>query len=125
MRYFALFFFIVYILFAFLQLNDPDPVWWVTLYLVPASVSFSAFRNKYSFELLLILFVLYSSYAINSLLSMTAYEGFFMHGEGWTMKTNNQELVREVSGLAMCAFTFIIYGVYLYKENKRKAETNS
>ena len=119
MRYFALFFFVVYLLFAFFQLNDPDPIWWVTLYLVPAYVSFCAFRKHYSPELLRILSILYLAYAVNSFFYITNYEGFFVEGESWAMKTNNQELVREVSGLCICVITYVIYSLYFYRKNKK------
>jgi hypothetical protein len=119
MRYFALLFFVIYIFFAFLQLNDPDPVWWVTLYLIPAYVSFRTFKNKYSFELLRVLSIFYAAYAINSILYITAYEGFFLNGQGWSMKTANQELAREASGLFICVITYIIYGLYFYAKEKK------
>ena len=119
MRYIALFFLAVYLLFAYFQINDPDPVLWVTLYLIPAYISFRIFKKKYSPETLIILTVLYSAYSINSFLQMTDYEGFFTEGGGLAMKTLNQELAREAFGLLICVFTFLIYIVYFFVKKER------
>ncbi len=121
MRYIALFFLAIYLLFAYWQFNDPDPIWWVTLYLIPAFISFRVFRNKYSFETLITLSILYLAYAINSFLQITNYEGFFSEDGGLEMKTINQELAREASGLLICVFTFLVYTVYFFvKKNNMK-----
>lgn len=119
MRYIALFFTAVYLLFAYWQFNDPDPVWWVTLYLIPAFISFRAFKNKYSPETLIILSILYLAYAINSFQQMTGYEGFFTEGGGLAMKTSNQELAREASGLLICVFNYLIYIIYFFVKKER------
>lgn len=125
MRYLALAFFIIYILFSFWQINDPDPVWWITLYLVPAFVSFKAFQKKYNPELLIILLVLYFANALNSLLQIPAYEGFFTKGGGLSMKTHNQELVREVTGLGICIFTYMTYIIYYLARKEYWNKTNN
>ncbi|HEY0031012.1 MAG TPA: transmembrane 220 family protein [Bacteroidia bacterium] len=112
MRYLSFIFTVIYLLFAYLQLNDPDPILWVTLYLLPAFISFRAFLNQYSSETLILLTVLYSAYAINSFLQMTAFEGFSTEGQGLAMKTSNQELLREGSGLLICIVSFLTYLFY-------------
>lgn len=112
MRYLALVFVVIYLFFAYLQFNDPDPIWWVTLYLVPAYVSYNAFKKNYNIELLIVITGLYAAYSLNSVMEMTAFEGFFTEGAGFEMKTLNQELAREASGLGICILTFIIYLVY-------------
>ena len=113
MRYFALAFVFIFLWFAYLQVNDPDPVWWITVYLVPAYVSYKAFRHEYSFELLRVLIVLYSAYAVTSWMSMDHYEGFFTEGAGMEMKTVNQEYAREAAGLAICITVYLLYTVYV------------
>jgi hypothetical protein len=109
MKYFAIIFFLIFVLFAALQLNDPDPVLWVTIYLVPAYVCLRAFKGWYNRDTLIIVLCLYLAFACNSLLQMTAYEGFFTEGAGMDMKTLNQELIREASGvLIVCAVIFVM-----------------
>lgn len=119
MRYISLCFSFIYLLFAYWQINDPDPIWWMALYLIAAAISFRAYRNKYSQESLIILSILYLANAINSLQQITNYEGFFTEGAGISMKTINQELARETTGLCICVFTFITYSIYFFAIEKR------
>ena len=49
---------VVFALFAYWQLNDPDPILWVPIYGVATYVSIQAFRNKTNSELLIVLFIL-------------------------------------------------------------------
>lgn len=42
MRYFLFFLTAMFVIFAALQLNDPDPLLWVPLYLVPAGAALVA-----------------------------------------------------------------------------------
>lgn len=119
MRYMALCFSFIYVLFAYWQINDPDPIWWMALYLIAAAVSFRAFRNRYSQESLIILSILYLANVINSFQQITNYEGFFTEGAGISMKTINQELAREAAGLCICVFTFITYSIYFFAMEKR------
>lgn len=46
MKIFNYFFIIVFILFAAVQYNDPDPYVWMPIYLFPAVLCFLAARNK-------------------------------------------------------------------------------
>jgi len=46
MKFFNIFFFIVFILFAVVQYNDPDPYLWVPIYLYPALLCFLKFIQK-------------------------------------------------------------------------------
>src|SRR4051812_40372521 len=47
MKVFNIFFCIVFILFAALQYNDPDPYLWMPIYLYAAVLCFLAFRNHF------------------------------------------------------------------------------
>lgn len=125
MRYISIFFLLIFLWFAYLQFNDPDPIWWITIYLVPAYVSYKAFLNEYSFELLRVLIVLYSSYAITSWLGITRFEGFFTEGAGMEMKTPNQELAREACGLAICIGVYLIYSVCYFLKKRNTALPDS
>ncbi len=100
MKYISLFLVVMFLLFAGWQLNDPDPVLWVTIYLVAAYVSFRAYQGKFNQELLLVLAVSAATAATNSFLQITAWEGMGL--EDLSMKTMNQELAREAFGLVIC-----------------------
>lgn len=118
MRYIALLFGLIFLLFAYWQFNDPDPVWWVTVYLVSAYCSYLAFQEKYNLELFGVLAVLYLAGTVNAWLQMTAWEGFFTEGEGLSMKTMNQELARESAGLGICAVAMVLFWVTGYFRKK-------
>jgi hypothetical protein len=118
MRYLGLFFFSIFLLFAVLQLNDPDPVWWVTVYLVPAYISWRAYKSWFNIELLTTFAAVYLASTLNSLLQMTAYEGVFTEGSGWEMKTLNQELLREAGGTGIALLVCLVYLGYAYSKQR-------
>jgi len=108
MKYLALIFTIIFLLFAGLQYNDPDPMLWIPIYLIATYATFRTFQGKTNPEMLLILIVLSFAGGINSWNTMTAWEGFFTEGAGISMKSNNQELAREACGLWICTISFMI-----------------
>ncbi|HET6243624.1 MAG: transmembrane 220 family protein [Bacteroidetes bacterium] len=116
MRTVALLFVGIYLLFAYWQINDPNPILWITLYLVSAFVSLKMYQKKNNLELLIVLQILYSSMLINSWVQITAFEGFFTPGHGLSMKSFNQELARETAGLMICLLTFIVYMIYTFSK---------
>lgn len=105
--YLGAIFAIVFALFSYWQLNDPDPILWVPVYAVSTYVSIQAFRNKTNSELLIILFVLSASAGLQIWSEMTAWEGFLT--DGLSMKTINQELAREAVGVWIASFSFVMY----------------
>lgn len=110
MKYLALFFALAFVWFAVLQYNDPDPLLWGAVYLIATYVSFRAFQGKFNREMLAVLLVWSIAWAVSSWSQMTSYDGFFTQGQGMNMKTPNQELAREASGLGVVA---LAYGVFL------------
>ncbi len=114
MRFIGLFFAFVFLWFAYLQLNDADPIWWATLYLIPAYVSIMFFLQKNNRELLIVLGILYAAYAINSWLQITKWEGFFTENSGMEMKSINQELAREAVGLLICVLTYMAFLLFSF-----------
>jgi general stress protein CsbA len=63
MRIFNLFFFIVFLLFAAVQYNDPDPYVWIPIYGYGAVLCFLAFRKKYYPSAYLLGIIVYAAYA--------------------------------------------------------------
>ena len=63
MKIFNLIFFLLFILFAALQYNDPDPYLWIPLYLFAAALCWLAFRQKYYPALYLSAIAIYTMYA--------------------------------------------------------------
>ena len=63
MKIFNLVFFVLFILFAALQYNDPDPYLWIPLYLFAAVLCWFAFRQKFYPKLYLFAIAIYGVYA--------------------------------------------------------------
>ena len=63
MKVFNLIFCVLFILFAALQYNDPDPYIWIPLYLFAAVLCWLAFRRKYYPRLYLAGIIVYTLYA--------------------------------------------------------------
>ncbi len=113
-KYLGAIFAIVFTLFSYWQLNDPDPILWVPIYAVATYASIQAFRNKTNPELLIVLFVLSATAGLQIWSEMTAWEGFLT--DGLSMKTINQELAREAVGLWIATSSFAIYYVLNLKK---------
>ncbi|MGZ5135097.1 MAG: transmembrane 220 family protein [Flavitalea sp.] len=64
MKVFNLFFCFLFVLFAGLQYNDPDPFIWIPIYLFVAILCWQAFRKKFYPKLYLVGVVVYAIYAV-------------------------------------------------------------
>lgn len=106
----SLVFTLLFLAFAAVQYNDPDALLWVYAYLVPAFISFSAFRNQFNKTLIGVVF-------IGSVLGAIAFFPFG-HWEGVAlkdgMKTMNIEYARESLGLAVVALASAIHLAQAY-----------
>lgn len=98
---------ILFLLFSYWQLNDPDPILWVPVYLTAAYTSFQAVRGNTNSELLIVLFCLSFFAGLQMWTEMTAWEGFLT--DGLSMKTHNQELAREAVGLWIASISFALF----------------
>jgi Transmembrane family 220, helix len=105
MKYISLALFLMFLLFAGWQYNDPDPILWIPIYGIAAYCAWQAFKGNSNKEMLIVLAIMAATAGINSWLQMTAWEGVIT--EGLSMKTPNQELAREALGLGICSVSFI------------------
>ena len=64
LKTFNLIFCILFVLFAGLQVNDPDPYVWIPIYLYAAILCWLAFRNKYFPVAYLFGIAIFAAYAI-------------------------------------------------------------
>jgi hypothetical protein len=109
MRVFAFLLVLLFLGFAAVQYNDPDPYLWIPIYLFPAVVSAMIFTGRRVPPLLLMLgtvvFLVFS------------YFQWPAHWEGVALKNGmkdiNIEEGREALGLIICAATLLLYWVYL------------
>ncbi|WP_034256601.1 transmembrane 220 family protein [Adhaeribacter aquaticus] len=104
MKIFALIMAFVFVSFAALQYNDPDPYIWIPIYLYVAALSYLAFKGK----------IIKPLFMISALSFLVG--AIFMWPEQWEgvalkngMKTIFIEQGRESLGLSMCFVTLVIY----------------
>ena len=89
MRIFNLIFFVLFILFAAVQYNDPDPYVWIPLYLFAAALCWFAFRQKFYPKLYLLAIAIYCAYA--------AYLFFSKDGMlDWIREHNSEDIAAEM-----------------------------
>ena len=124
MKIFNIFFCIVFIFFAALQYNDPDPYVWMPIYLYAAVLCWLAFRNKYFPGAYLLGTAAYAVYAIYKFFDengvwdwMTKHHAANIAG---TMKAEQPwiEETREFFGLVILIVVLLID--YFYAKRKRK-----
>ncbi|HTE31481.1 MAG TPA: transmembrane 220 family protein [Chryseolinea sp.] len=110
----------MFLVFAFLQLNDPDPVIWILIYGTMAVFSIMAIFQRYPQRFLLAVFILF-----------LAYSFVYIKGvQEWLRQENKAALfdnvakmehlyieeAREFLGLMIC---LAVLGYYYYRSRKR------
>ena len=118
-KYFFLFWSALFLLFAYWQVNDPDPEIWVSVYIVAAIFCALAFKGKHPLIPLGIVIVACVLGAIyfypNSVSDWVNYE---LENQDLTMKTQQSEEARETFGLLIMA---VILSVSAYFGWKKKS----
>ena len=126
LKLFNIFFCIVFVLFAAVQYNDPDPYIWMPIYLYTAILCWLAFRNKYFPGAYLLGIAVYAAYAIYKFFDqngvwdwMTKHHATDIAG---TMKAEQPwiEETREFFGLAILIVVLLID----YLHAKKKVRVN-
>lgn len=104
-KLFAIGFALLCIISAYLQLNDPDPLLWICMYLSAALAAVLFVLNKFPYRAYFLLFL---GYIIGAYLFWPdKFEGVIV-GSG---NINNIEHARESLGLLILALTMLIFGV--------------
>ena len=112
MKYLAIFFGLLFLLFAYYQFNDPDPEIWIPVYALAALACFMALRNALSWWVFGVMAV---SYFVAAVLQWPSeFHGIFF-GE-MQMRDMNIELARESLGLAICG---IVMGIFAFFRKKQ------
>ncbi|WP_210466105.1 transmembrane 220 family protein [Rufibacter roseolus] len=94
-------FMLMFVLFAFVQLNDPDPAVWVPVYLSAAVLCFLAYKRKLFRWVYALAFLGYAIAAF--LLWPPVYQGIFFD----MSRSPAIEEARESLGLTICALVMI------------------
>ena len=114
MKRFNQLFVFIFILFAVVQYNDPDPYLWVPIYLFPAVLCFLATREKFYKNAYTGGFIFYSLYAVYKLLDQNGVIDWMRFHDAAniaaTMKAEQPwiEESREFFGLAIILIVLFI-----------------
>lgn len=107
----AIIFGVLFVVFAAVQYNDPDPEVWIPIYLVAVVASWMFYAQMGKPWLFVGVAI---GYAIAAAYQWPpAFEGFLLNEMG--MKTINIELARESGGLALCA---IVMGIFAWMSKR-------
>lgn len=120
MKIFAAIFTVLFILFALVQLNDPDPWLWTTVYALSAAASAAAFTGRY--PLLLLMIAAISALVFAIVLFPTDAGGWIeaeQANRSVAMKLPWVEEARESLGLMLCSSVLTTYFVYGLRSNRR------
>lgn len=111
---------IMFLGFAFLQLNDPDPALWIIIYGVMAVFCIAAMFEVYSRKAILALMIIYAIYSlfyIKGLKEWLQQEDLsVLFDDLAKMEYPYIEESREFLGLLIC---IIVLAFYLYRSGKR------
>lgn len=112
---------LMFLLFAFFQINDPDPVIWILIYGVMAVTCILAAFRFYSRMGLIVLAVVYAVYALTSIGSFLKWLGSDNKGDLFDDIAKMQNLyieeTREFLGLLIC---ITVLGVYIFQSYRKR-----
>lgn len=105
LKYFInLFWGIIFLLFASVQFNDPDPVIWIFAYTLTAVLCFTYLKSTWAIKLKWLYLLVGLAMLVGSVIQFPPqWEGF-----GTEMKTANNELARESIGLLLCGLVLLV-----------------
>lgn len=114
---------LLFLLFAYWQINDPDPEWWVPLYLLASVMSGLGAFGKFPIKVLV---VLTFAYLIVSLFFWPENIGGWLSQEleqkDLTMKTYQMEINREFFGLVIMAIVYALGAIVGRKQYLQRKE---
>ena len=122
MKIFNIIFIVLFVLFAALQYNDPDPYIWIPIYLYAAFLCYKAIQRQYPRGLYIIGLVVYGAYAIYLLFDKTGVIDWaeVHHAENivQTMKAEKPwiEETREFGGLLIVIGVLLVNMWWLSKQ---------
>ena len=111
----------LFIVFAFVQINDPDPVVWILIYGATAVTCILAAFRQYYVPVLIGLFVIFTAYSFVFLAGVTEWlqssDKSLLFDDIAKMQYPYIEESREFLGLFICMMTLIMH---LVQSRKRK-----
>ena len=131
MKTFNIVFAVLFVLFAALQYNDPDPYLWIPIYLYPAALCSLAVTGKYYPRLVLAGIVIFSAYALYKIFGQNGLLDWLTvhHAENiaGTMKATKPwiEESREFFGLAIIIIALLIQHRFIRRTSKQSSVNQS
>ncbi len=125
MKAFNFVFTFIFILFAALQYNDPDPYLWMPIYLYTAAQCWLAFRGRFYPKAYIVGIVVYAVYAIYKVFDTNGLiDWITVHHEennAETMKAEKPwiEETREFFGLLILIVVLLIDFIYAKRKRRR------
>lgn len=126
MKIFNLIFCVLFVLFAALQYNDPDPYVWMPIYLYSATLCYLAAQKKFYPKAYLFGIIVYAAYAAYLFFDKTGVLDWFSdHGAESMVQTMKAEKPwieesREFFGLVILIVVIGINWVYMKQVAKKK-----
>lgn len=102
---------VMFVAFAAVQYNDPDPWIWISVYMAAAIMGLAAMHSKLNKYVYVIMALICTVWAVFQWPAQ--WEGL-----GESMLNENTEHAREALGLCICAAASIFYFVAVYAKQK-------
>ena len=103
---------LLFLVFAYWQINDPDPQWWVPLYLVASLTAGFAYFGKFNVNILVFLTFTYLIAAVFFWPeNISGWIGDEWKQKDLSMKTTAMEINREFFGLTTAALIFALEAI--------------
>lgn len=112
-QYIAFIFGLIFLLFAYFQINDPDPIIWIAIYLLASLVSFAFFFGYKNNGLLIFLCLDYLAGAIY-FFPFNHFKGLDLNNFAMKAQGVEIEFARESFGLGIC-FLVMVYLLFAKK----------
>jgi hypothetical protein len=104
---------VMFLVFAFVQINDPDPVIWILIYGAMAVLSIMAIFNFYPKKFIIGLLVLYVLYSIVYIPGVTEWlqqdDKSLLFDDVAKMQYPYVEQTREFLGLMICIIVLVVF----------------
>ena len=108
-KFLGVFFGALFLLFAAFQYNDPDPLTWITIYLIAAMLSVAAGFGKVNNAILTVAFVIYTAGVIYWWPEHFEGVSDSMRDEATGALLVNVEEGRESLGMALCSVAMLSF----------------
>lgn len=110
---------VMFVAFAALQLNDPDPVLWISIYAGIAGISFFAAFGRYNVWILVVAMTVILVELLRLLPDLSGWIDAGMPSIAGSMKAESPyiELVREFVGVLIC-FAALVFHFYGYRRRR-------